>query len=107
MFDGKIDEINVYHRVLEPDEVAKIYADAHQYKLENKEDVMKEIHDVIIQLLHHLLDSYHDADRSWGQCWEELDWDAQDEVKEVRKAANELLWACYTSGLFVKEGERK
>jgi len=54
----------------------------------------QKIRDVIVKLLDHLPDTraFEDEEHdSWSWCWEELDGEAQEKVKTVRKAANEYL----------------
>jgi hypothetical protein len=46
---------------------------------------------IIRKLLSVLPDSYHDGDDSWLWGWAELSDRAQEEVKEVRKAAQSYL----------------
>lgn len=51
----------------------------------------------IVRLIMCLPDAYR-ADRSWAWAWEELSSEAQEEVKEARRAGEEALIALATKG---------
>jgi hypothetical protein len=57
------------------------------------EDLRKQLKvadNIIIELLSYLPDSNH-IDECWSWCWDELNGDAQDAVKDVRDKAKKAL----------------
>lgn len=49
-----------------------------------------DVKNLIKELTHHLPDSTHE-NACWIWCWDELDSDAQESVKKVRRKANDFL----------------
>lgn len=54
--------------------------------------------DILELALSALPDSYHEHDKSWGWCWDELSSDAQDYVKEIRSLINLYLKETFNNG---------
>ena len=50
-----------------------------------------EVKNIISKLLHYLPDSAGHESPNWKWCWNELDDDGQEAVKQVRKEANKIL----------------